>query len=230
MKTKWPASFLEIHNPALITDIMMNISQFTSRFKANLDKEDTLFTLSKALFPTYIVLFLWVIIFKCNWIEDMLITHNLIKEMSFYQRILNFSEIQSVIYSLQTGNIWNRGMLEPFLNIVIFLPIGLYLAFFFKERRSINTALTSIAISFALETTQLLTLIGGFSYLDIVTNTMGGVIGYYIYRLIYRKNCIRGLNILSVAMLVLLFPIAIFATVNTLINVETYIDIILRKI
>ena len=123
MKTKWPASFLEIHNPALTTDIMMNISQFTSRFKANLDKEDTLFTLSKALFPTYIVFFLWVIIFKCNWIEDMLITHNSIKEMSFYQRIFNFSESQSVLYSIKTGNIWTRGMLEPFLNIVIFIPL-----------------------------------------------------------------------------------------------------------
>jgi glycopeptide antibiotics resistance protein len=221
---------LETHNLALITDIMMNINQFTSRFKASLDKEETLFNISRILFPTYIVFFLWVIIFKCNWIEDMLITHNAIKNMNFYQRVFNFSEIQSVLYSIKTGDIWNRGMLEPFLNIVIFIPFGLYLAFFFKERRSINTCLTSIAISFALETTQLLTMIGGFSYLDIITNSIGGVIGYYLYKLIYRKDFLLGLNIASVIMLVLLFPVAIFASVNTLINIETYIDIILRKI
>ena len=230
MKTKWQVSFLETRSPAHITGIMMNINQFISRFKVDLDKRESLTMLSKILFPTYMAFSLWVIIFKCNWIDDMLFTHDIIKNFSFYQRVMNLAELEGVIYSIKNCMFFDRRLLEPFLNVVIFVPIGLYLAFFLKNNRSFNTFVISFAMSFSFEMIQLVTLIGGFSYLDLLTNTLGGIIGYYIYKLIYREKNIRGLNIASIIMILLFVPIVVFAAINTLINIEIYIDIVLRKI
>ena len=98
------------------------------------------------------------------------------------------------------------------------------------SRSGISTITMKLRNSTVVHSFPGVTLIGGFSYLDLLTNTLGGIIGYYIYKLIYREKNIRGLNIASIIMILLFVPIVVFAAINTLINIEIYIDIILRKI
>jgi glycopeptide antibiotics resistance protein len=73
-------------------------------------------------------------------------------------------------------------------------------------------------------------MIGGFSFLDLITNVIGGAIGYCAYRIIYRETRIRMLNAISIAFLSLATPTAIFAILSTIANIDFYIDVVLRKI
>lgn len=196
----------------------------------NINDKKTLNFISKILFISYMIIFVWIVIFKCGFVDDLKITHQFQSRLSFWERIINTSEIENMIYRIQIGEYFHRGILEPFLNIVIFIPVGLYITFFQKEKRIFNTYVTSILISLAIELTQLATMIGGFSFLDLVTNVAGGLIGYFIYRLIYNESRIRVLNITSIAISIFMVPIAIFAVFNTIINFQFYIDVVLRKL
>ena len=195
-----------------------------------LNDKHTFYKISKLLFISYMIIFIWVVIFKCNWIDDLRITHQQISRLSFYERVINTSEIQSLIYRIQIGEIFHRGLLEPFLNIVIFVPVGMYVTLFQNRKRVFNTYLVSLAISFSIELIQLATMIGGFSYLDIITNVTGGIIGYFIYRILYSEKRIHNLSIASVIVLSLIAPIAVFSIINTALNIEFYVDVVLRRL
>ena len=210
---------------------MMSTSQYISRSDTmRLNDKHTFYKISKLLFISYMIIFVWVVIFKCNWIDDLRITHRYISSITFYERVINVGEIQSLIYRVQTGEIFHRSILEPFLNIVIFVPVGMYVTLFQNKKRIFNTYLVSLAISFATELIQLGTMIGGFSYLDIITNVTGGLIGYFIYRILYNEKRFYGLSIASISVMSLLAPIAVFAIINTILNMEFYIDVTLRRL
>ncbi len=210
---------------------MMSINQYISRFDImRLNDKLTFNRISKLLFLFYMIIFIWVVIFKCNLIDDLRITHQQISRLSFYERVINPSEIQSLIYRIQIGEIFHRSLLEPFLNIVIFVPVGMYVTLFQNKKRIFNTYFVSLAISFSIELIQLATMIGGFSYLDIITNVTGGLIGYVIYRILYSEKRIHNLSIASVIVLSLIAPIAVFSIINTALNIEFYIDVVLRRL
>lgn len=68
-------------------------------------------------------------------------------------------------------------------NMVMFLPYGFFVSYFLKLDKKEIILLLSLLVSCTIETTQL--LIGRvFDIDDIMLNTLGGLGGYYIYRLI----------------------------------------------
>ena len=198
--------------------------------KLNLDSKKTFYDISKILFISYIIIFIWIVIFKCSLVDDLKITHQNISRLSLYERLLNTSEIESLIYRIQTGEYLHRSILEPFLNIVIFVPIGMYVTYFQRKKSIFNTYITSLILSLSIELIQFATMIGGFSYLDLITNVIGGILGYFAYRIIYRETRIRILNAISIVFLLLAAPIAILAIVSTIANINFYIDVVLRRL
>ena len=72
-------------------------------------------------------------------------------------------------------------------NIAVFIPFGLFLNNILKSKRVIYTILIAIIISLTAEVIQY--KIGrAFDVDDVILNTFGAVIGYYIYRLIMFTN------------------------------------------
>ena len=68
-------------------------------------------------------------------------------------------------------------------NMVMFLPYGFFVSYLLKLDKKEIILLLSLLVSCTIETTQL--LIGRvFDIDDIMLNTLGGLGGYYIYRLI----------------------------------------------
>ena len=196
----------------------------------NVNDKKTLNCISKILFISYMIIFIWIVIFKCGFVDDLKIKHQIQSRLSLCERIINTGEIKNLIYRIQIGEYFHRGILEPFLNIIIFIPVGIYITFFQKEKRIFNTYITSVVISLAIELTQLATMIGGFSFLDLVTNVAGGLIGCLIYHIIYDDKRIRVLNIASIVSSIFMVSIALFAIYNTIINIQFYIDVALRRL
>ena len=69
-------------------------------------------------------------------------------------------------------------------NVLLFVPLGVLIFFFFREKKALRgvglTTLIGMMISLAIETTQLITGRGMFEVSDIITNTAGSFIGAFI--------------------------------------------------
>jgi glycopeptide antibiotics resistance protein len=71
-------------------------------------------------------------------------------------------------------------------NTLIFVPFGALLFIFSKKLAKFhNTVLLSLLLSLAIETTQYFTRVGVFDVDDIMLNTLGGIIGWIIYKIVY---------------------------------------------
>lgn len=71
-------------------------------------------------------------------------------------------------------------------NIAGFIPLGLLIPMLFRGlRRSWKTVPIVFLISLGFETAQLLTGLGVFDIDDLVLNTLGGAIGYLLFRILF---------------------------------------------
>lgn len=76
-------------------------------------------------------------------------------------------------------------------NIVAFMPLGFLLPLVFKrtDRLTVITRIT-LLISITAEICQFIFNVGGLDIDDVLLNTIGGVLGYLIYRLVARMHWI----------------------------------------
>lgn len=97
----------------------------------------------------------------------------------------------TVEFSIKDPSTWMSaffasGLYEPVLNILMFLPLGVFLRYYFGWGRR-KTVLTALAISLFLEVTQYTATYGlaPFRYRladvnDLIHNTLGGLLGYAV--------------------------------------------------
>ena len=84
----------------------------------------------------------------------------------------------------RTGN-WNLFRFNVIGNVCVFVPLGMFLPkLFLRCRRFIPVTLLSLGVSLVIEVTQLVTKIGSFDVDDLLLNTVGGILGYIVYRVI----------------------------------------------
>jgi len=68
-------------------------------------------------------------------------------------------------------------------NILLFVPYGILFPWAFKDARNFLSSLMSgVAISLGIECMQLFTARGFFQIDDILTNTLGTVLGYLVFK------------------------------------------------
>lgn len=70
---------------------------------------------------------------------------------------------------------------EVINNVLIFIPAGVYLCLFSKKMSFWGKTALVFAISFVLECSQYILSVGGFDITDLITNTVGGVVGIGVY-------------------------------------------------
>lgn len=74
------------------------------------------------------------------------------------------------------------GPTATILNIVLFLPLGFFLPLLFKKYNRISeVALTGFLLSLSIELVQMFGR-GATDINDLITNTLGTVLGYFIYK------------------------------------------------
>ena len=96
--------------------------------------------------------------------------------LTFLQEIGRFYHL-----GVNTGK-WDLFILNVFGNIVVFIPIGLFLPKLIKRCKNILlTTLLTFEVSLVVELIQLITKVGSFDVDDLFLNTLGGVLGYIIY-------------------------------------------------
>ncbi len=73
-------------------------------------------------------------------------------------------------------------LIENLLNIVLFVPVGLFLKMSFRNMRFVPIMICGLLLSIAIETSQLLLQRGWFEVDDMMHNTLGTILGYLTIR------------------------------------------------
>ena len=97
-------------------------------------------------------------------------------------------------------------------NMIMFLPFGFFVSYFLNLDKIRYVFILSLVSSFSIETTQM--VIGRvFDVDDIMLNIIGGILGYFIYRILFKiKEHLPAMlkkpvfyNIIMVTSLILIF-------------------------
>ena len=127
------------------------------------------------LFATgiYLLLLIWAIVFKFSIIS----TIHIDAKRSLGERFLNGFHFFAFFLE---SNPWRllRGLLIAILNILLFMPWGIYASFFYDKKRTVGFA---CAFSSMVECIQLFARFGVFSFEDILLNTLGAFLGALIF-------------------------------------------------
>lgn len=143
-------------------------------------------SIMKILFYTYILLIFIFIVFKFKGSFNEIL--NRIESIKSNREIgvlnLNLTPFKQINnYRRNISNLF--AIKNIFGNIIAFLPFGFFIPAIYNKN-FISTLLISLMSILTIETLQFITMLGYFDIDDIILNTTGCLIGYFIYKIINR--------------------------------------------
>ncbi|MEG1481253.1 VanZ family protein [Clostridium sp.] len=119
----------------------------------------------------YILFVLWNILFKYVSPLELFSTNR------YFSRTLNLIPFNDIL-----NGYYNK--LDIFGNIILFIPLGIYINIIMKNNKALKNIYIIVVISLLLETIQYIFGIGASDITDIITNTIGDILGIFIYMIL----------------------------------------------
>jgi glycopeptide antibiotics resistance protein len=161
--------------------------------------------LTSALFIIYLIALFWIVLFKLG------VRFSYMENRSF--NLVPFGE-----YFISNGKI---DVSEIILNVLIFLPLGIYTGVLFKKWNFGKDLFFFFFISLMFEGLQFIFRAGAFDITDIITNILGGTIGFMIFIAIEKlfNNNVKSqkfINIIASTGTVLIISLLLLLKLNML--------------
>lgn len=121
------------------------------------------------LFIVYFIVLFWILLFKLG-------VH--------FSSMGKISRINLIPFSKPSMSHGKIDFSEMILNVLIFVPLGLYAGILFERWVFVKKLLLFFLISLIIEVLQFVFRLGAADITDIITNTLGGIIGLMIFKLI----------------------------------------------
>lgn len=105
----------------------------------------------------------------------------------------------------------NFNKLDIWGNVILFLPLGIYLNVINTNSKISNNIYKIICISLIFECTQYIFGLGATDITDVITNTIGGLIGIGIYLVIEKvfNDKVKVKNFITVCSTIVMVPVGI---------------------
>lgn len=165
-------------------------------------------TLTLVLFAIYLLVLTWLILFKLQFsipemTEGRII--NLIPLLGSFNDngVIRFSEIRD--------------------NILAFIPLGIYICMLKAPWPFVKKVLTIIGLTFVFEMIQFIFAIGRADITDVISNTLGGIIGIGIYALL--SKALKGRTNKVINVLAAVFTILVLLLVALLLISHRWVRI-----
>ena len=132
-------------------------------------------------FIFYLIVLVSILFFRGSFLYSEM---SLLEYIKYSTNIIPFKSIIRYIKALFDGSM---NMSIPITNLagnlILFLPMGIYLPFFIKKINKIGIySIYIIIVIFLVEIIQLLTRRGIFDIDDLILNMSGALIGYVIWK------------------------------------------------
>ena len=160
----------------------------------------------------YIICLVWIITLKCNMIQPVVESRYFSGKMSFFERVV-----------FSTSKFAKTSTKDLIANVLVFVPLGLLIPFLKKEKPYISTALFGFALSLGFEVLQIINCIGGFTYIDILANSLGAILGaiahFHLREKMTEKQIVTALTLCAVLCAV----VVSFGFFNTVKHFDIYV-------
>jgi glycopeptide antibiotics resistance protein len=124
--------------------------------------------LTTVLFIIYLVALYWILLFKLGVRFSYMGNRRV--------NLIPFSEPLILNGKIDVG--------EIILNVVIFVPLGIYAGILFERWIFGKKLFFFFLISVMVEGLQFIFAVGAFDITDLITNTLGGIFGFMIFKAI----------------------------------------------
>jgi glycopeptide antibiotics resistance protein len=140
--------------------------------------------LTVVLFVIYLIALFWILLFKLGVRFSYMENRNV--------NLIPFSEFLILNGKIDFG--------ELIMNVVIFVPLGIYAGILFKRWSFGKSLFFFFLMSLTIEVLQFILRVGAFDITDIITNTLGGIIGLMIFKAIEKvsKNSVRAQKFINI--------------------------------
>lgn len=159
--------------------------------------------LTSVLFAIYLLALIWLILFKLQFSvpvtkEGRVI--NLIPLLGSFDGngVIRFAEVRN--------------------NILAFIPLGIYSCMLRAKWPFVKKVLAMVALTLVFEITQFIFAIGRADMTDVLSNTLGGVIGIGIYALFFKLMKGKTNQFINVLAAVLTIFALLFVTLLLVVN------------
>jgi glycopeptide antibiotics resistance protein len=132
-------------------------------------------TFSRTLFAAYLLILLWLVLFKFSYDPIAVIR-------DFQSRRLNLIPFAYARNS------------EMIANVIAFIPFGVMLGVNFKQVHFRSKIALIFAFSLAVEIIQYVLAIGAADITDLIMNTLGGLIGLTGYAIVSDQTNVKFLD------------------------------------
>ncbi|MGO4498442.1 VanZ family protein [Paenibacillus sp. 2RAB27] len=145
--------------------------------------------LLSALFAFYMYVLFKVILFKFSSIDLAFLWHQLqrnIENPAHIQNRLEFANFKPFVsISNNIQSLSSHDLVNLFGNIAVFMPYGMFLVLIWRHKKIslFGALLRSVGLSLCLESLQLVLSMGSFDVDDLILNGLGGLLGYFIFKL-----------------------------------------------
>jgi glycopeptide antibiotics resistance protein len=159
--------------------------------------------LTRILFAVYILILVWILLFKMSFSIDELYKNRNINIIPFMGSVI-------VNGKIDTSEIIN--------NIIVFIPVGIYVCMLKKDWSILKKISVGFFLSLGIEVLQFVLAIGATDITDLIGNTFGGIIGigvFYLFSKVFKDKTNKIINILaSIATILLIALISILVLAN----------------
>jgi glycopeptide antibiotics resistance protein len=164
-------------------------------------------------FILYMLVLFWIIILKCNMKAPISDTRALNEGKDLWQRLSEYLVNKTIKTDTK----------DSIVNVILFLPVGMLLPFFFKKGKYLKTCALGLLLTVFFELFQIISCYGWFTYADIIHNAAGAFIGAFIHFLLLKIAKEKPLSITFYILFAVLGVTAIIGYINTIINIGIYI-------
>ena len=175
----------------------MNLQKYRRNNRKNNNSTNKL---TNVLFIIYLIALSWILLFKLG---------------------VQFSYMRNRSVNLIPFSDGKNDVSEIILNVVIFVPLGIYAGVLFKRPTFGIKFFYFFLVSSIFEILQFILRVGAFDITDIITNTLGGIIGLMIFKAIEKlfKNEVKAqkfVNIIAAIGTVLMISLLLLLKMNKL--------------
>lgn len=135
----------------------------------------------RILFVAYLLLALYVMFFSESLDRTMISTE-------YRYNLTPFAEIER-FWEMRNSYGWHITLINLLGNVICFMPFGFLVPTISKTKvlnNVLSVTILAMAFSMLIETAQLITKVGAFDVDDIILNTLGGFLGYVIFKVLKR--------------------------------------------
>lgn len=166
-------------------------------------------------FILYLIILIWLVIFKANIKDWILNTINFMSKMTYKERIMYG------LIPFKTFKLWK--MKAYILNVIVFILFPIYLKMIFNNLSNKFVLLMGLICTLIIEITQIFLPFCGFAVEDIICNFLGVIIGIIIYHKLIKIIKIVNIDFINNTLLFMYILIVTYALTNTLINYNIYL-------